>query len=73
MASWLFPPQSERRLLPDSRGRPMPYVIAIMMFLTVLAAERADLVPKPLQKPVVVLARSRPGRAARRSFRSSWG
>ena len=38
MASWLFPPQSERRVLPDSRGRPMPYVIAIMMFVTLVVA-----------------------------------
>ena len=38
MMSWLFPPPSERRLLPDSRGRPMPYVIGIMMFVTVVVA-----------------------------------
>lgn len=38
MISWLFPPPSERRLLPDSRARPMPYVIGIMMFVTVMVA-----------------------------------
>lgn len=38
MISWLFPPPSERRLLPDSRARPMPYVIGIMMFVTVIVA-----------------------------------
>jgi len=38
MISWLFPPASERRLLPDNRGRPMPYVIAIMMFVTLVVA-----------------------------------
>lgn len=38
MLGWLFPPQSERRLLPDTRGRPMPYVIAIMMFVTMVVA-----------------------------------
>lgn len=38
MLSWLFPPPSERRMLPDTRGRPMPYVIAIMMFVTLIVA-----------------------------------
>lgn len=38
MLSWLFPPPSERRLLPDAPGRPMPYVIAIMMFVTLVVA-----------------------------------
>lgn len=38
MLSWLFPPPSERRLLPEARGRPMPYVIAIMMFVTLVVA-----------------------------------
>ena len=38
MISWLFPPESARRLLPDSRGRPTPYVIAIMTFVTIVIA-----------------------------------
>ena len=38
MLDWLFPPPSERRMLPDTRGRPMPYVIAIMMFVTLVVA-----------------------------------
>jgi len=38
MLSWILPPVSERRLLPDTRGRPMPYVIGIMMFVTMVVA-----------------------------------
>lgn len=38
MISWLFPPESARRLLPDSRSRPTPYVIAIMTFVTIVIA-----------------------------------
>ncbi|WP_205504671.1 cell division protein FtsX [Sphingomonas arenae] len=38
MLSWMFPPVPERRLLPDTRGRPMPWVIGIMMFVTVVVA-----------------------------------
>ncbi|WP_205479871.1 cell division protein FtsX [Sphingomonas arenae] len=34
----MFPPVPERRLLPDTRGRPMPWVIGIMMFVTVVVA-----------------------------------
>ncbi|TVV69603.1 cell division protein, partial [Sphingomonas solaris] len=38
MMQWLRVPPAERRLLPESRlSGPMPWVIAIMMFLTVLA------------------------------------
>ena len=32
----LNPPLGERRLLPDRRGRPTPWVIAIMMFVTLV-------------------------------------
>lgn len=38
MLDWLFPPPSERRLLPETRGRPMPYVLAIMTFVTLVVA-----------------------------------
>ena len=38
MLSWMFPPVPERRLLPDTRGRPMPWVIGIMMFVTLVVA-----------------------------------
>ncbi|MFC7536260.1 cell division protein FtsX [Sphingomonas sp. GCM10030256] len=38
MIGWLFPAPSERRLLPETRGRPMPWVIAIMMFVTLVVA-----------------------------------
>lgn len=38
MIGWLFPPESARRLLPETRGRPTPYVIAIMTFVTVVIA-----------------------------------
>lgn len=38
MTGWLFPPESTRRLLPESRGRPTLYVIAIMTFVTIVIA-----------------------------------
>ncbi len=39
MLGWLNPPASERRLLPGGRRRgPTPYVIAIMMFVTIIVA-----------------------------------
>jgi cell division transport system permease protein len=36
MFQMLNPPLGERRLLPDRRGRPTPWVIAIMMFVTLV-------------------------------------
>lgn len=36
MLAMLNPPLGERRLLPDRRGRPTPWVIAIMMFVTLV-------------------------------------
>ena len=38
MLDWLFPPASERRLLPEPKGRPTLYVLAIMTFVTVIVA-----------------------------------
>ena len=39
MLAWLNPPASERRLLPGGRLQgPTPYVIAIMMFVTIIVA-----------------------------------
>jgi cell division transport system permease protein len=38
MLGWLFPPASERRLLPERRGRPTLYVLAIMTFVAVIVA-----------------------------------
>ena len=39
MLGWLNPPASERRLLPGGRLQgPTPYVIAIMMFVTIIVA-----------------------------------
>nr|WP_294168027.1 FtsX-like permease family protein [uncultured Sphingomonas sp.] len=38
MFSSLAPPAGERGLLPDQRGRPTPWVIAIMMFVTLVVA-----------------------------------
>lgn len=36
MLPMLSPPLGQRRLLPDRRGRPTPWVIAIMMFVTLV-------------------------------------
>lgn len=41
MIAWLFPPESFRRLLPETRGRPTLYVIAIMTFVTMVIAAAA--------------------------------
>ena len=38
MMRWLFPPASQRRLLPEPKGRPTLYVLAIMTFVTVIVA-----------------------------------
>ena len=38
MLGWIAPPASQRRLLPEQRGRPTPWVIAIMMFVTLVVA-----------------------------------
>ena len=38
MLGWVAPPASQRRLLPEQRGRPTPWVIAIMMFVTLVVA-----------------------------------
>ena len=39
MLGWLNPPAPERRLLPGGRLQgPTPYVIAIMMFVTIIVA-----------------------------------
>lgn len=38
MLNWIAPPPAQRRLLPEQRGRPTPWVIAIMMFVTLVVA-----------------------------------
>ncbi len=38
MLGWLFPSASQRRLLPEPKGRPTLYVLAIMTFVTVIVA-----------------------------------
>ena len=36
MLGWIAPPTAQRRLLVEQRGRPTPWVIAIMMFVTLV-------------------------------------
>lgn len=38
MLAWAFPSSAERRLLPPARRSPTPWVIAIMLFVTVIVA-----------------------------------